>query len=277
MRFANRIAVVTGGSSGIGKGAVEAFLAEGAMVMMGDIDEAAGEEMAADAAHDNRLAFRKTDVCVEDDIQALLEAADDRFGGVDILFNNAGAGGPRARIDEISADEWDEAQCLLLRSCALGIRHAAPLMIARGGGSIVNTASVAAHQAGAAPIAYSVAKAGVRHLTKIAAAELAIHKIRVNSVSPGLIQTNIFARTIADQPEAHAQINAVIGMLAPESQPIARGGLPADIAQAVLYLASDAASFVTGTDLIVDGGLLVGPQSSWDPEMPGLFSAILAA
>ncbi|MBC7987048.1 MAG: SDR family oxidoreductase [Sphingomonadaceae bacterium] len=274
MRFEGKVAVVTGGASGIGRGTAEAFLAEGAQVVVGDIDETSGEAMAREGGE--RFAFRRADVTREADIIALLDEARERFGGLDILFNNAGAGGSRATIDEITADEWDAAQALLLRSCALGIRHAVPLMIARGGGAIVNTASVAACQAGAAPIAYSVAKAGVRHLSKVAAAQLARHGIRVNSVSPGFIQTNIFASTIADEDGARAQINAVVGMLAPEAQPIARGGEARDVAEAVLFLASDAAAFITGTDLLVDGGLTVGPQSSWDPEVPGIFDAILA-
>ncbi|MCA1748526.1 MAG: SDR family NAD(P)-dependent oxidoreductase [Sphingomonadales bacterium] len=156
MRFEGKRVVVTGGASGIGKATVEAFIAEGAQVMMGDVNAEAGEAMAADGAHDNRLGFQSCDVTSEDDIKRLIDAAADHFGGVDILFNNAGAAGSRATIEEITAEEWDATQSLLLRSVALGIRHVVPHMKAAGGGAIVNTASVAGHQAGFGPVAYSV-------------------------------------------------------------------------------------------------------------------------
>ncbi|MFN2259950.1 MAG: SDR family NAD(P)-dependent oxidoreductase [Parasphingopyxis sp.] len=272
MRFEGKRVVVTGGASGIGKATVEAFIAEGAQVMMGDVNAEAGEAMAADGAHDNRLGFQSCDVTSEDDIKRLIDAAADHFGGVDILFNNAGAAGSRATIEEITAEEWDATQSLLLRSVALGIRHVVPHMKAAGGGAIVNTASVAGHQAGFGPVAYSVAKAGVRHLSQVAAAQLAQHNIRVNSVSPGFIVTNIFAGTFADNPEAAKIVDGVIRQAAPAAQPVARAGDPKDIAEAVLHLSSDGAGFVTGTDTLVDGGMLVGPRQSWDPAAPNLLN-----
>jgi NAD(P)-dependent dehydrogenase (short-subunit alcohol dehydrogenase family) len=172
MRFEGKRVVLTGGASGIGRATVEAFIAEGALVMMGDINAEAGAAMAAEARFDQRLFFQKTDVIEEADIRGLLDNAAQQFGGIDILFNNAGAGGPRKRIDEISVDEWDFVQNLLLRSVMLGIRHVVPHMRAAGGGAIVNTASIAGHQAGWGPIAYSVAKCGVRHLSRLAAPAL---------------------------------------------------------------------------------------------------------
>lgn len=271
MRFEGKRVVITGGASGIGRATVEAFLAEGAQVMMGDIDAEAGRAMAADATFDNRLAFQRTDVRDADQIRHLMNGAATHFGGIDIVFNNAGAGGSRARIDEIEPDDWDRTQSLLLRSVALGIRYAVPHMKSAGAGSIVNTSSITGHQAGYGPIAYSVAKAGVRHLSKIAAAELAQFKIRVNSISPGFILTNIFANSFADDPATARAIDATIRAVAPASQPINRAGEPADIAQAVLYLSSDAAGFITGADLLIDGGILVGPRHSWDPDQAGIF------
>lgn len=274
MRFEGKRVVVTGGASGIGRAAVEAFLAEGAQVAMGDVNETVGREMAADPAFEGRLVFRRTDVLEERDIVALLDRATDEFDGIDILLNNAGAGGSRARIDEISADEWDYSQRLLLRSVALGIRHVVPHMKRAGGGVIVNIASITAHEAGGGPIAYSVAKAGVKHLSKIAAAELAQHGIRVVSISPGLILTNIFAETFRDDEATARAVDQTIRTVAPAAQPVRRAGKPEDIAQAVLYLASDAAGFVTGTDLLVDGGITVGPRHSWDPDTQGIFDLI---
>ena len=271
MRFEGKRVVITGGASGIGRATVEAFVAEGAQVMMGDINAGQGREMAGDPAFDNRLAFQHTDVREAHHIRNLMEAAATHFGGIDILFNNAGAGGSRARIDEIEPEDWDHTQALLLRSVALGIRYAAPHMKIAGGGAIVNTASITSHSAGYGPIAYSVAKAGVRHLSQIAAAELAQFKIRVNSISPGFVLTDIFANSFADDPATARAIDATIRTVAPAAQPVQRAGQPADIAEAVLYLSSDAAGFVTGTDLLVDGGILIGPRHSWDPDQAGIF------
>lgn len=272
MRFAGKRAVVTGGASGIGRATALRLVEEGAEVWIGDVDEAGGREVAGGS---NTLHFVRTDVTREDDIVALLGEAD-AAGGLDILFNNAGAGGAREKIDEIAVEDWDRTQSLLLRSVALGIRHAAPLMAKRGGGAIVNTSSVSALGSGYAPIAYSTAKAGVLHLTKLAAAELAKDSIRVNAVVPGFILTNIFTRHL-EVPEAkRAQANQVIGGVAAMAQPVKRAGRPEDIAAAVAYLASDDAAFVTGTHILVDGGLTIGTRASWDAEAPSLFSSLEA-
>ncbi|MGL4313318.1 MAG: SDR family NAD(P)-dependent oxidoreductase [Sphingomonas sp.] len=271
MRFAGKRAVVTGGASGIGRATALRLAEEGAEVWIGDVDEAGGAELAATS--NGRCHFRRTDVTKVDDIVALLQAAD-AAGGIDVLFNNAGAGGAREPIDEIDADGWDRTQALLLRSVAMGIRHAAPLMAARGGGAIVNTASIAAFQTGAAPTAYSVAKAGVLHLTRLAAADLAKHNIRVNAVCPGFIMTNIFASAIGVSEAQRPVVNQAIAGIAAHAQPIQRAGRPEDIAAAVAYLASDDAAFVTGTHLLVDGGMLIGPRHSWDVDAPSLFDTL---
>ena len=273
MRFTGKTAVITGGSSGIGRSSVELFLREGATVVMGDIDEAEGTAMMSGTG--DGLLFKKCDVTQEAEIKALMDYAADQTGGIDIVFNNAGSGGPRDPIDEISGDDWDFSMALLLKSVAMGIRHAAPHLKKRGGGAIVNTASICSFQAGYGPIAYSTAKAGVLHLTKVAAAELAQYKIRVNAICPGFIQTNIFAATVGANEQETRDINAVLGQAAAQAQPIARPGIPEDIAEAAAYLASDAAGFVTGTHLLVDGGMLVGTQGSWNPEIPGMLDAIL--
>ncbi|MGH6780512.1 MAG: SDR family NAD(P)-dependent oxidoreductase [Sphingomonadaceae bacterium] len=273
MRFAGKTAVITGGASGIGKASVALFLSEGATVVMGDVNADAGAAM--EAAAGGKLRFRRCDVCQEADIKGLMDFAAAETGGIDVVFNNAGAGGARAKIDEISAEEWDGTMALLLRSVALGIRHAAPYLKARGGGAIVNTSSVSAFHSGYAPTAYSVAKAGVLHLTKMAAADLAQYRIRVNAVCPGFIMTNIFTGTLGLAGEDKAKADAVLGHISTQAQPVARSGAPRDIAEAVAYLASDAAAFVTGTDLLVDGGMLIGPRHSWDPEAPGLLDMVI--
>jgi NAD(P)-dependent dehydrogenase (short-subunit alcohol dehydrogenase family) len=272
-RFEGKRAVVTGGASGIGRATALRLVAEGAEVLIGDIDEEGA--MAVVGEGDGRIAFQRCDVMDPSDIAALM-ATGHADGGIDALFNNAGAGGLRATIDEIDVAGWDATQNLLLRSVALGIRAAAPLMAKRGGGAIVNTASIAALMSGAAPTAYSVAKAGVLHLSRVAAADLAQHRIRVNAVCPGFIATNIFTSTIGIEGEKRDQANQVIAQMASNAQPVARAGRPEDIAAAVAYLLSDDAAFVTGTHILVDGGLAVGMRHSWDPETPGLFDALAA-
>jgi len=271
MRFAGKRAVVTGGASGIGRATALRLAGEGAAVIVGDIDEAGGQDLADTS--NGRITFQRTDVTQAAEIEALVAAAD-AAGGLDVLFNNAGAGGTRAPIDEIAPEDWDRTQALLLRSVALGIRYATPLMAKRGGGAIVNTASVAAIGAGYAPTAYSTAKAGVLHLTKMAAADLARHNIRVNAVLPGFIATNIFTSSLGIEGERRNQANAAIAGMAAEAQPVRRTGRPEDIAAAVAFLASDDAAFVTGTHLLVDGGLTIGPRHSWDPDVPSLFAAL---
>ncbi|CAN5778232.1 glucose 1-dehydrogenase [soil metagenome] len=264
-RLKNKIAVITGGCSGIGLGTVELFVAQGAKVMVGDIDDAAGAALTA--RFEGQVAYRHCDVMQESQIEALMAACAETFGGLDILFNNAGAGGSPARLEDMTGEAWDLSQNLLLRSVALGMRYALPHMKARGGGAIVNTASIAGTQAGAGPIAYSVAKAGVIHLTKVAAAEVARDGIRVNAICPGLILTNIFTPSSVIPAGMATMIKQGMAQTAPDAQPIAKPGLPEDIANAALFFASDESAFVTGVSMLVDGGMHVGPRNAWDPAM----------
>lgn len=272
MRFNGKTVVVTGAASGIGRATTIAFAAEGATVYAADIDEAG--LLATASASNGKVVTARCDVTRCEDIKALMDRAAAETGGIDSVLNNAGAGGDRAPIDEIEPDGWDRTMDLLLRSVAFGIRYAVPHMIERKGASFVNTSSVAAVGPGYSPTAYAVAKAGVLHLTKVAAADLAKHQIRVNAVQPGFINTNIFTASLEMPAEMEAQAKGVIAAMSQQAQPVARGGQPDDIAQAVLFLASEAAGFVTGTSLIVDGGITIGPRHSWDPNMPGLFDAL---
>jgi NAD(P)-dependent dehydrogenase (short-subunit alcohol dehydrogenase family) len=211
------------------------------------------------------VVYRRCDVTREDDIAAACQEADKAFGGLDILFNNAGAGGVVAGALDMPVDGWDFTFNLLLRGPMLGMKHAAPLMIKRGGGSIINTASIAGLEAGWG-LAYGVAKAGVIHLSKLGAAELAAHNIRVNAICPGVIVTPIFGVAIGLERTQADQMAASLSEAAGQMQPIRRPGDPTDIAKAALYLGSEDSTFVTGTHLVVDGGILVGPRNSWDPE-----------
>jgi NAD(P)-dependent dehydrogenase (short-subunit alcohol dehydrogenase family) len=271
-RLDRKVAVITGGASGIGLGTTELFLAEGASVVVADLQDEKGEIL--EQRFDGRLAYAHCDVTQEADIAAALGVAKDRFGGLDILFNNAGISDTMNQIAEIEAERWDWLFALLVRGPMLGIKHAIPLMRERGGGSIVNTASIAGLQAGWGPLAYSTAKGAVVHMTRVAAAQLSREKIRVNAICPGLIATSIFGATVGLPRAAADQMAAHVAEAGVTFQPVPKAGAPNDIAQAALYLASDAAAFVSGTHLVVDGGLTVGPRHAWDTDAPSPFASV---
>jgi NAD(P)-dependent dehydrogenase (short-subunit alcohol dehydrogenase family) len=272
MRFAGKTVVITGAASGIGKATCLRFASEGATVIAGDIDEEGGAELAATS--NGKIFFQKTDVCSVDDIKALMDFAAAKTGGIDVVFNNAGAGGTRVPIEEIDVEGWDNTMNLLLRSVAFGVRYAVPHMIGREGASIVNTASIAGLGAGYSPTVYAVAKCGVIHLTKVGATDLAKHNIRMNAICPGFIQTNIFSSTMGVSPELREQANQIIFEVSNHTQPVKRGGKPDDIANMVAFLASSEAGFITGAHFVVDGGITTGQPHSWNPDAPGLFDAL---
>ncbi|MDN3646330.1 SDR family NAD(P)-dependent oxidoreductase [Pontixanthobacter aestiaquae] len=274
MRFSGKTAVVTGAASGIGKASVLLLAAEGAHVFAADIDEAGGAELASGS--NGKITFQRCDVTSTEDIKALMDRAAAETGGIDIVFNNAGAGGDGTSIDEIEPEGWDLTMDLLLRSVAFGIRYAVPHMKGRQNASIINTSSVAAVGPGYSPNAYAVAKAGVLHLTKMAAADLAKHQIRVNAIQPGFINTNIFTASLDLTEEKEEVGKAMIAHMSAGAQPVARGGQPEDIANAMAYLASEEASFVNGHSIVVDGGITIGPKYSWDANEPDMFEALRA-
>jgi NAD(P)-dependent dehydrogenase (short-subunit alcohol dehydrogenase family) len=273
MRFSGKCVVVTGAASGIGRATTLLFAREGATVFAADINLAGAEAVAREGENIIPVAC---DVCDVAQIKALMDHAAGTCGGIDVVFNNAGAGGARAPIHEIEPGDWDRTFALLLRSVAMGIRYAFPYMKGRPGAAVVNTSSIAAVGPGYSPTAYAVAKAGVLHLTKCAATDLAQFGIRVNAVQPGFINTNIFTEVLEMPEEMVTTAKAMIKQMSSNAQPVARSGMPDDIANAVAFLCSDAASFMTGASLIVDGGITVGPRHSWDPEAPGMFDALLA-
>ncbi len=254
-----KVAVVTGGGSGIGAATVDRFVSEGARVVIADIDTAGGEEVAT--RHGEAAVFVPTDVSVSEQVAAAIDTAVDRWGGLDCVFNNAGHPGAAGGVTEVDPEAWDDTMAVLLKGVMLGIRHAVPHMRQRGGGSIVNTASVAGLRVGYGPLTYSVAKAAVVHLSRVAAAELAVDGIRVNAVCPGGINTPIFTRFEGMTEELRPLVEQFMAQNLPNMQPIRRAGQPTDIAGAVAYLAGDDASFVTGHALVVDGGLIMGRMS----------------
>jgi len=258
-RLAKKVALITGGASGIGEGTVRLFVAEGASVMIADIQDERGQRLAAELG--DRAAYVHTDVSREADVQAAVAETERRFGRLDCIFNNAGYGGVGGRIEAIPIDGFDATIGVLLRGVLLGMKHAAPVMKRQGGGSIISTASVAGLRAGFGPHVYSAAKAAVIQLTLTVAMELGEHNIRVNCICPGGIATPIFGKGLGmSAEEADAIVPLMKGVLE-NVQPIKRSGLPEDIAQAALWLASDDSTFVNGHALVVDGGLSGG--RSW--------------
>ena len=258
-RLANKVALITGGASGIGEGTVRLFVREGASVVIADILDDQGKRLAAELGA--RVAYVHTDVSREPDVQSAVAETVRRYGRLDCIFNNAGLGGAGGRVEAIDIAGFDQTIAVLLRGVLLGMKHAAPVMKRQGSGSIISTASVAGLTAGFGPHVYSAAKAAVIQLTKTVAMELGEHNIRVNCICPGAIATPIFGKGLGMSAEqAEALVPQMKGILQ-NVQPIKRSGLPEDIAHAVLWLASDDATFVNGHALVVDGGLTGG--RSW--------------
>ena len=272
-RLDGKVAMITGAASGIGLGTVELFVAEGAQVVAADIQDEKGAIL--EKRFPGKVVYAHCDVTHEAEIEAAVKKAKTEFGGLDILFNNAGISDRMGAITEITSEGWSWIFDILVRGPALGMKHAVPLMLERGGGSIINTASIAGLQAGFGPIAYSTAKAGVIHMSRVAAAQLSPQKIRVNAICPGLIATSIFGASIGLPLEVADQMAARVAENAAKAQPVPKAGLPDDIAQAALYLASDAAAFVSGTHLVVDGGITVGGRHAWDSTAVSPFATIL--
>jgi NAD(P)-dependent dehydrogenase (short-subunit alcohol dehydrogenase family) len=255
-RLDGKRAVVTGAASGIGEATARLFVAEGATVVLADTDELRGERIAAELG--DRARFVATDVAREEDVDQAVATSVEAFGGLDVMYNNAGVPGSTGGIEEIDVETWDRTIAVHLRGVFLGIRAAARIMRPQGHGSIINTSSVAASRANMAGHDYSAAKAAITHLTETTANELGEHDVRVNAVCPGAIATSIFGRAAGlDSEEAQRTVDFMATVLG-EAAPIRRVGRPADIAETVLWLASDASGFVTGQAIAVDGGLLTG-------------------
>jgi len=248
-----KVAIITGGASGMGRAASILFARHGANVVLADLNAQSGEEVAKLASESgNKALFHRTDVSVEADVAALVARATKAFGRLDIMFNNAGIGGAVGPLEGISVEDWDRTQAVCLRGVFLGMKYAVAPMRAAGGGSIISTASIAGIDGYPNLHAYSAAKAGVVNLTRSAALEFACDRIRVNCIAPGGISTPILYGFAGNNKAA------VEAMLA-QGQPYPRAGQPEDIANAALFLASDASQFITGHTLVVDGGATAGP------------------
>ena len=262
-----KVAIVTGGTSGIGRRTAEIFVEEGASVLIAARREDLGREIAA--ALGPRAAFLRTDVTQEAGVKAMIDHAVTRFGRLDCLFNNAGGPAPAGGIEGITVERFDAAIAVLLRSVMLGMKHAAPVMKKQGSGSIINNASVAGLRAGySSSIIYGAAKAAVIHLTRCVAMELGERGIRVNSISPGAIATGIFGKVAGLPDEAADRTAELMKQIFTGMQPLPGPGLPDDIARAAVFLAGDDARFINGHDLVVDGGIIGGRL--WTPQQDAL-------
>ncbi|NBC20076.1 MAG: SDR family oxidoreductase [Alphaproteobacteria bacterium] len=263
-----KTALITGAASGIGLASVETFVEAGARVVAADIQDEKGAALEARFGADT-VRYVPCDVTRPDDISGALSACEDSFGGLDILFNNAGAGGTSATVEEFDPEGFDATVALLLKSVFMGTHLALPHFKARGGGSVINTSSISAISAGYAPIVYSVCKRGVAHFSKIAAGELAKYGIRVNAILPGFIATSIFGTSLGLTREQADQMAEMVAQGGAKMQPVGRAGHGRDIAGMAAFLASDAAGFITGSEFVVDGGITTGPSYSWNEEEAG--------
>jgi NAD(P)-dependent dehydrogenase (short-subunit alcohol dehydrogenase family) len=238
-----KVAVVTGGAGGIGRATAELLVAEGANVVVADIDEDGGHEVAGHIGE--AAAFKQTDVSDEDQVQALVDFAVDRFGGLDIMFNNAGIGTSLTRFLRDDLQDFSRIMSVNLFGVIAGAQRAARYMKDHGGGCIINNASIAAINAGAGMISYRASKAAVAHATKCMAIDLAPYGIRVNCLTPAHIRTGITSYEM--------------GPVLRYMQPLEREAQPEDVANAVVFLASDRAAQVTGIVFPIDGGTTAGP------------------
>lgn len=253
-----KVAVITGGASGLGLAMVEAFVAEGCRVVVADVDRENVEAVSGRFGSD--VAFRSADVADPGDMRALTDYAVDQFGGLDVMVNNAAIPGPRfPTLLDTNFDQFDRVMRVNLLGVMAGTQQAARHMAGSGGGSIVNISSIAGVQPTAGPFMYSASKAAIAHFTRCAALDLGEHGIRVNCIAPAHVPTPILGRFLDSLPPAEKEgrlkeIRA--GMLA--RQPLKRAGTGRDVAEAVVYFASERSCYVTGTVLSVDGGAAVG-------------------
>ena len=253
-----KVAIVTGGTSGIGERTTELFIAEGAQVVFTGRRKSEGEAIVKRVGP--RATFVQADATSEADWLTVMRTTKERYGRLDVLFNNAGGPAPTGSIESVPVEGFDAAMALLVRSVMLGMEHAAPIMKVQRAGSIINNGSVAAHRTGySTSMIYGAAKAAVVHLTRCVAMELGEHSVRVNSVSPGAIATGILAKALGvkDMNKADTMAESLKSSFA-KAQPIPRAGVPDDIAQCVCWLASDRSTFVNGEDIVVDGGQIGG-------------------
>ncbi len=256
--LAGKVAIVTGGASGIGRGIVERFVAEGARVVIADVEDDRGEALAV--ALGPAAFFRRTDVSDPEQVGSLVAAAVEKFGGLQVMVNNAGISTtmhPRFFDDDLA--DFHRVMAVNVLGVMAGTRDAGRHMAAHGGGSIINISSIGGIQAGGGVMTYRASKAAVIQFTKCAAIELAHYEVRVNTIAPGNIPTPLVAKSAANMdPEQLERFEAKIRQTMRDDRPLKREGTPEDVAEAALYFATDRSRYVTGTVLPVDGGTVAG-------------------
>jgi len=251
-KLKGKVAVITGAASGIGRATAALFAGEGAAVVIGDLNAEGGEAGVRECKENGgRAVFQRTNVTAEAEVRAMVARAVEEFGGLDVIYNNAGVGGALGPLEEITVENWDRSLAVLLRGVFLGMKYAIPEMRKRGGGSIISTASIAGLHGYPGLHPYCAAKAAVVNLTRSAAVELGKDRIRVNCICPGGINTPIFTRT---QPSLAPLVEERLA----QAQPIPRAGHPEDIAKMALFLASDDSEWLSGQAMVVDGAATAG-------------------
>jgi NAD(P)-dependent dehydrogenase (short-subunit alcohol dehydrogenase family) len=247
-----KVAVITGGANGMGRATAVLFAQEGARVVVADVDQAAGQQVASEIiAQGGQALFVPCDVSSEPQVQALMAAAVQTFGGVDTLFNNAGVEQPVTPSHEVSVEMFDRIIGINLRGSFLCAKHAIPLMLQAGGGTIVNNSSVSAFANVGGNLSYGSSKGALMSMTRILAIEYADRNIRVNAICPGVIDTPMNQRNL---DKAGYENQEEVRQRWMKATPLGRMGTPEEIARTVLYLASDMSSFTTGIGLLIDGG-----------------------
>ena len=267
-RVAGKVVVVTGAASGLGEATARLMHAEGAMVVLSDIQDERGRQVVDELG--DRARYVHCDVSAEPDVAALVVAAVGAFGRLDCMFNNAGIIGAHGPIDEIPLDEYEFTMAVLLRSVFLGMKHAARVMKPQRSGVILSTSSIGGLQGGLGTHIYGAAKGAIVALTKNVAAELGAWSIRVNAIAPGKILTPMNAAAVVGSADAMEQAREAFQTRTPLR---GRIGLPDDIAHAALWLASDDAGFVSGQTLVVDGGLTTGSKENVAPGEHGRWAS----
>lgn len=269
-RLENQVAIITGAASGIGEGTVRKYAAEGARVLIADIQDERGSALAEDLGPNT--SYLHTNVALEEDVARAVSTAVSRWGRLDVMFNNAGFGGVGGPIEDLDMDGYDQTMNVLLKGVFIGAKHAARQMKAQGSGVIINTASIAGLQAGFGPVVYSAAKAAVAHASRCLAVELAPFGIRVNAICPGVILTNIFTNSLGVPAEMREALLPKIDSALASWAPMGRSGIPEDIANTALWLASPEAAYVTGQAITVDGGLTAGrSMAEFGERLAGAF------
>ena len=263
-RVAGKVAVITGAASGLGEATARLMHAEGASVLLADIQDERGQRVVAELG--DRSRYLHCDVTAEADVASAVDAAVHEFGRLDCMFNNAGIVGAHGGIDEIPLEEYEYTMAVLLRSVFLGMKHAARVMKPQHSGVILNTASIGGLAGGLGPHVYGAAKGAVIALTRNVAAELGAWSIRVNAIAPGKILTPMNAATLAGDPDAMDEAREAFRTRTPLP---GRIGVADDIAHAALWLASEDAGFVSGHVLVVDGGLTTGSRENMAPGEHG--------